>query len=77
LAFILESQLVLVCACKRRKVEGIPVKNKINATISITVPTSTPTPNACRKLETYPNSSEQMPAMLDSGMENVAMNMEM
>ena len=76
--FILESQLLeLVCVRERRKAEGTPAKNKINATSSITVPANTPIPRACRMLETYPNSNEQIPAILASGMQIAAMNIAM
>jgi len=72
--FVLENQLVLIGERKRRNVEGTPARNKVKATSSITEPTRTPTPSACRKLETYPNSNEQIPPMLASGMLSVAIN---
>lgn len=67
--FDLESQLLeLVWGRRRRKVAGIPAKNKISAATSMMKAVSTPTPNACLMSETYPNSSEQIPATLATGM---------
>jgi len=71
--FVLECQLLEWAWRRRRcKVAGIPAKNKIKAISSSTEPTRTPTPNACLKLETYPNSNEQIPAILATGMLNAA-----